>query len=251
MIVVFSLTIFIFQEVNRYGAAERVEGSSLLFNNDGYPRDCSEAQITCSGTANRIRKYYILPEGSSKPFQASCDQEIDGGGWTVIQRRLDGSVNFTRNWEDYRDGFGFLNREFWIGNEKLSYLTNQKRYTLRIDIKNSTNHEMFLSYDDFSTSDEWGKYQLTRLGNFTGNTDFNDDFMRIHLGMKFSTFDNNNIDKQDGNCTETLRAGWWYNGCDDTNLNAEYHSINLRNRQMEDQDNNLRFTEMKISPTER
>lgn len=90
----------------------------------------------------------------------------------VIQRRLDGSVNFTRNWEDYRDGFGFLNREFWIGNEKLSYLTNQKRYTLRIDIKNSTNHEMFLSYDDFSTSDEWGKYQLTRLGNFTGNTDF-------------------------------------------------------------------------------
>lgn len=31
------------------------------------------------------------------------------GGWTVIQRRQDGSVNFDQGWEAYEDGFGSLN----------------------------------------------------------------------------------------------------------------------------------------------
>lgn len=35
-------------------------------------------------------------------MQVWCDQRHDPGGWTVIQRRLDGSVNFFRNWETYK-----------------------------------------------------------------------------------------------------------------------------------------------------
>ena len=34
-------------------------------------------------------------------------------------RRFDGSVNFTREWEDYKNGFGNLTEEFWIGKESL------------------------------------------------------------------------------------------------------------------------------------
>ena len=41
-----------------------------------------------------------------------CDASTAGGGWLVIQRRIDGSVDFHRDWEDYENGFGNLYGEF-------------------------------------------------------------------------------------------------------------------------------------------
>ena len=55
-----------------------------------------------------------------------------GGGWAVFQKRLDGSVNFYRGWNDYKARFGHLNGEYWLGLAKLNKLTtnNRKRYKL-------------------------------------------------------------------------------------------------------------------------
>lgn len=85
----------------------------------------------------------------------------------VIQRRGYTSVNFDRQWKDYKEGFGFLSNEFWIGNEKLAFLTNQRKYQLRLDLENSDGN-YFIVYDVFRISDEWSNYTVTSLEGNSG-----------------------------------------------------------------------------------
>ena len=60
-----------------------------------------------------------------------CDAASDGGGWLVVQRRQDGSVDFNRGWLEYEEGFGSLTGEFWYGLRPLHCLTNQGQWQLR------------------------------------------------------------------------------------------------------------------------
>ena len=71
-------------------------------------RDCREF-YQCGIKINGI---YIVHQNILKIIQVYCDQKTDGRGWTVIQRRVDGSVNFFRDWINYKNGFGQLQNEF-------------------------------------------------------------------------------------------------------------------------------------------
>lgn len=72
------------------------------------PRDCSD--YNALGT-QKNEVYQITPDPRNGTFEVFCDMESYGGGWTVVQQRLDGSVNFNRTWAEYKKGFG--NLRYW------------------------------------------------------------------------------------------------------------------------------------------
>ena len=78
-----------------------------------------------------------------------CDGVTAGGGWLVVQRRQDGSVDFHRGWVDYEDGFGSLTGEFWYGFRPLHCLTNQGQWEMRIDFTLTDGNKSYLSYSSF------------------------------------------------------------------------------------------------------
>ena len=89
-----------------------------------------------------------------------CDQQTNGGGWTVFQRRQDGSVDFYRGWQDYKAGFGDLTGEFWLGLDKIYRLTNQSPNRLRVELE----YTDYAEYDHFAVSDEFDNYRLNVSG---------------------------------------------------------------------------------------
>ena len=112
--------------------------------------------------------YVINPDGKGRPFQVFCNQGSNGGAWVVIQRRLNGSVNFYREWKDYKEGFGDLNGEFWLGLEKIARLTNQTGQKLRVEMKDFKGHLCFVEYNGFVVNGEREGYRLAKLGEYRG-----------------------------------------------------------------------------------
>ena len=58
-----------------------------------------------------------------------------GGGWTVFQHRMNGTVDFYRGWSDYKAGFGDISGEFWLGLDKINRLSQSGQNVLRVDLE--------------------------------------------------------------------------------------------------------------------
>ena len=110
--------------------------------------------------------YTIDPDGSGA-FDVFCDQTTAGGGWTVFQKRLDGSVDFYRGWNDYKRGFGNLNGEFWLGLDKIHRLTKALKNRLRVDLEDTTGKTAYAEYNMFAVTGESAKYRLS-IGTYSG-----------------------------------------------------------------------------------
>ncbi|CAL8343829.1 unnamed protein product [Merluccius merluccius] len=214
------------------------------------PSDCS---YLFSQGERASGVYALKPTDQSGPFMAFCDMSKDGGV-TVIQRRRDGSVNFDQTWEQYEDGFGDFQGEFWLGLKKMHALVAHGDSVLRIEV------------DDWKLGRRFVEYNL-RLGGAEDNYVIHlerpigdlPDAMSNQTGMMFSTKDRDNDSQQDASCAASYTGGWWFSACGDANLNGRYVHMRPKNRldrrsEIQWRPNrrssfSLRFTQISIRPS--
>eukprot|EP00079_Xenopus_tropicalis_P038117 XP_017951888.1 PREDICTED: tenascin-X [Xenopus tropicalis] len=179
-----------------------------------FPRDCWEKHMN-GDLQSGVFTIYL---GGSKddPLLVYCDMETDGGGWIVFQRRIDGRTDFWRNWRQYKEGFGNLTSEFWLGNIALHRLSSLAPYELRVDLRAGA-EAAYAVYEDFRVEGEDKHFRL-RIGAYRGNAG---DSLSYHNNMIFSTRDRD-AEKRILPCSISYRGAWWYKNCHYANLNGMY-----------------------------
>ncbi|XP_013405895.1 fibrinogen C domain-containing protein 1-B-like [Lingula anatina] len=152
--------------------------------------------------------------------------ETDGGGWTVVQRREDGLVNFQKTWREYNNGFGDPDSEHWLGLQKMYLLNKNGNTKIRFDLwQFKDNKYSYAEYKKFKLSDESDRYRL-RIGRYSGTAGdsfhYGHYYLR-HNGQRFSTFDLDNDASSSRNCAQLYHGGWWFANCMASNLNGIYY----------------------------
>ncbi|CAC5356520.1 Fibrinogen C domain-containing protein 1-A,Angiopoietin-2,Angiopoietin-related protein 7,Ficolin-2,Fibrinogen C domain-containing protein 1-B [Mytilus coruscus] len=188
-------------------------------------RDCNKLPpCTRSGV------FDIYPDGTNK-IDVYCDMDTAGGGWTIVQRRVDDSVDFYRYWKDYKNGFGSVSGNHWLGNDNLHILTKTRNYVVRFEMQDFNNNTAYAEYQSFKIDNEASQYRVTFSG-YTGTAEIvTTTFTRI-------------IVERDG--------AWWYNACAKSNLNGIYKPEGTTGAKMIHwktwRETALKATAMKIRP---
>lgn len=178
--------------------------------------DCHELFLRGETTSG----VYTIQPINSEPFDVFCEMTTDGG-WTVFQRRQDGSVDFDQTWSAYEKGFGSLNGEFWLGLEKIHAIAKDGGYMLNIKLSDWSN-DLATVRLPFRLGGEETKYSLLIQENGTFSPLESSLGTDATSGLPFSTRDQDNDQKTDINCAKHLSGGWWFSNCGRANLNGRF-----------------------------
>ncbi|XP_021347352.1 putative protein tag-278 [Mizuhopecten yessoensis] len=216
------------------------------------PKDCYD-YYKRGNQKNGVFK--IKPYGKQSMVEVFCDMK--NGGWTLVHKRQDGTTKFLKKWQDFKEGFGGIRGEHWLGNDHIHYLTNQDHYTLRIELTDWNKTKKVAEYDYFMIDDENEGYRL-HIGGYHGDAG---DGMAKHNNNKFSTIDvdNDKVTKEfGGSCAKRFSGAWWYYKCYMSNLNGIFYRNGVIPPKLFDgvawkpwtgSNYSLRSAEMKIRPS--
>jgi hypothetical protein len=164
-------------------ASKRLPNSVAHHHRNHHNIYSGDYELACTASADAetgIRKI-------RKNFFIYCENiEEDAGNWIVIQNRFNGDIDFFKNWQEYKDGFGNIGGEFWLGLEKIFELTSDSFHELMIIIEDFNGQKRTAKYGGFAISSEAEGYALSVLGKYSGDAG---DSLKYHAGMKFSTYE--------------------------------------------------------------
>ena len=131
-----------------------------------------------------------------------------------------------RLWQEYKNGFGNVEGEFWLGLDNMATMTGVGNWQLRVDMTDWDGRQYFALYDQFRVG-PGQKYRLS-LSGFNPVSTLGDSMTNEKNsgngnmnGMAFTTKDNDNDLASHYNCaTKWGGGGWWYNHCYNANLNG-------------------------------
>ena len=207
------------------------------------PIDCYKGMNAAASFSSSPYTVIHPSQENSLGVPVLCDTFTSGGGWIVFQRRATGDVNFYRGWEEYKQGFGSLDGDFWLGNENIHAITSTGVFELRIDMMYNGNFA-FAHYDSFSVGNEKSNYVL-HVAHYDGTA--GESFIEKHNGMPFSTHDRDN-DQWPKNCAIEFVGAWWYRSCHLANLNGQWGAGDYKGPRWNTLSgvNALSFSEMKF-----
>nr|XP_014089353.1 fibrinogen-like protein A [Bactrocera oleae] len=210
------------------------------------PSSCIEA--TAATSKSGVYKIQI-PQLNLNSVDVYCDEDTDGGGWLVVQRRVSNAVDFFIGWNYYKLGFGDINENYWIGLEKLHTLTSSCEQELYIKLKKDTGDVYYAKYSKFLIGSESEEFSLKELGTYSGTAG---DSLTYHLGMKFTTLDRDNDEDPDRNCAQKFKGCWWFKFCYYSHLNGNFNAIHRYgiNWHGIEKELPLRYSVMMIRPTQ-
>lgn len=191
------------------------------------PRDCEEIYQKSGMKLKGDFFLTIWPSKAPHKFKVRC-RIYNNTAWVLVQRRKDGSVNFFRDWEDYKKGFGNLDGEFWIGNDNLHYLTNQAETQLQVELQTwdtpQTSYHAF--YSNVRVASEADLYRLHVSGfrdDISNAGDSLTSMWESHTEQPFSTHDRDHDNRYYDNCADLYHGAWWFGNCFDSHLNGRYY----------------------------
>lgn len=180
------------------------------------------------GDGERKDGIYAISPDEITSFPVYCD--MTNGGWTVIQRRIDGEVNFDRVWVDYARGFGNLSADFWLGLRYIHLLASDlNEISFELTIAESGRNASAV-YKNFTVDDEADFFRMHVSREAVYNNEMslyidNNNGFYYHNNGFFTTRDSDHDSRNDINCAEN-NGGYWYRGCVTIgNLNDDFDEM--------------------------
>ena len=186
-----------------------------------YPRSCDEQYSLHPQSSSGLYQLKLTPSGLLTTVYCKLVTEhpsLPAQLWTVVQRRSNGLVNFTRPWDDYVRGFGDPTGDYWVGLENM-YILTSKGCKLMVAMEDYSGNNASTVYASVTVRSSKFNYELGITANWMGTAG---DSLSTANGVGFTTYDRDH-DKHYLNCARLHGGGgWWYTDCGLSRLNSQF-----------------------------